>query len=354
MNMGGGSARGWTWGSHGAVPIAGLNTQGHMQIAGGFTANTLRTGSGSITSNYYGALLLGHGDRSDDSDYEWTGFYSGTTRQGIILYDGAWSGANNLTNEFSITAENGNILTLNTQGNSDIALMPDGSGKVGIGSTSPSSKLHLTSPIERESLRVYKDGNTSNYLNVWQGTGAAALDPIGTGLLYLGYDQSTDVIIGNAGGSLGIGTTTPDSKLTVKGNIHAQEVKVDLNGAVAPDYVFERDYPLQSLEELKSYIDQNKHLPEIPSAKQMEEEGINLKEMNLLLLRKIEEMTLHLIDQNEQMEKLQEESRVRAEASAKKAEELMLHLLLQSEKTTSQEEEITSLKNEVLKLINKH
>ena len=106
-------------------------------------------------------------------------------------------------------------------------------------------------------------------------------------------------------GNVGIGTTSPDSKLTVKGNIHTQEVKVDLNGAVAPDYVFEKDYALTSLEELKAYIDQNKHLPEVPSAKEMEEDGVNLKEMNLLLLKKVEELTLYLLKQEQRIRTLE-------------------------------------------------
>lgn len=110
-------------------------------------------------------------------------------------------------------------------------------------------------------------------------------------------------------GQLGIGTTTPDSKLTVKGTIHSQEVKVDLNGSVAPDYVFEKDYQLTSLEELKSYIDQNKHLPEIPSAKEMEQEGVNLKEMNLKLLQKIEELTLHIINQEQRIQQLEKDKK---------------------------------------------
>jgi hypothetical protein len=63
-----------------------------------------------------------------------------------------------------------------------------------------------------------------------------------------------------------------------------------------PDYVFEKDYDLLSLSELETYITQNKHLPEVPSAKEMEAEGLNLKEMNLLLLKKVEELTLHLIE----------------------------------------------------------
>jgi hypothetical protein len=72
-----------------------------------------------------------------------------------------------------------------------------------------------------------------------------------------------------------------------------------MNGPLAgPDYVFEKDYNLLPLSELETYINQNKHLPEVPSAKEMDANGLNLKEMNLILLKKVEELTLHLIEQN--------------------------------------------------------
>ena len=68
--------------------------------------------------------------------------------------------------------------------------------------------------------------------------------------------------------------------------------------AGGPDYVFEEGYDLSTLEEVEAYIKDNKHLPEVPSAKEMEENGIELAQMNMLLLKKIEELTLHLIEQN--------------------------------------------------------
>jgi len=104
--------------------------------------------------------------------------------------------------------------------------------------------------------------------------------------------------------NVGIGTTTPDAKLTVKGNIHTNEVKVDLLGAVAPDYVFYKDYILKSLKNIEDYITTEGHLPNIPSAKTMETEGINLKEMNLKLLEKIEELTLYTIQQEKEITSL--------------------------------------------------
>jgi len=75
-----------------------------------------------------------------------------------------------------------------------------------------------------------------------------------------------------------------------------EEVKVELSDTW-PDYVFASNYELKDLEEVKNFINQNGHLPNIPSAKEVEEEGIMLGEMNAKLLEKIEELTLYTIDQ---------------------------------------------------------
>jgi hypothetical protein len=104
----------------------------------------------------------------------------------------------------------------------------------------------------------------------------------------------TNRLIIKENGNVGIGSNA-DHKLDVKGTIHAQEVLVDLN-VPGPDYVFEPTYDLPSLNEVEKFINENKHLPEVPSARQMEEEGLNLKEMNLLLLKKVEELTLYIIE----------------------------------------------------------
>ncbi|MEE1945889.1 hypothetical protein VRU48_12280 [Pedobacter sp. KR3-3] len=102
-------------------------------------------------------------------------------------------------------------------------------------------------------------------------------------------------------GNVGIGTTTPNEKLSVNGKIRAKEIKVET--ANWPDYVFEEDYKVGTLQALESYIKANKHLPEIPSAKEVEANGVELGEMNKLLLKKVEELTLLLIDQNKKNEK---------------------------------------------------
>ncbi|GAA3773385.1 hypothetical protein [Flavobacterium ginsengiterrae] len=114
-----------------------------------------------------------------------------------------------------------------------------------------------------------------------------------------GYSDGLIRILQN--GNVGIGATKPDSKLTVAGNIHAQEVKVTVNAGMVPDYVFANDYKLKTLKEVEQYIKENSHLPEIPSAHEIEKNGLMMAEMNMNLLKKIEELTLYLINKDKQI-----------------------------------------------------
>ncbi|WP_461639607.1 hypothetical protein [Labilibaculum euxinus] len=109
-------------------------------------------------------------------------------------------------------------------------------------------------------------------------------------------------------GKVGIGTTTTGThKLAVNGTIGAREIKVEATGW--SDFVFEDDYQLKNLEEVESYITKNNHLPDVPSEKEVLENGIQLGEMNAKLLQKIEELTLYLIKQNKRTNKLIEENK---------------------------------------------
>lgn len=119
-------------------------------------------------------------------------------------------------------------------------------------------------------------------------------------------------------GNVGIGTTNPDSKLTVAGNIHSREVKVTINAGA--DFVFEKEYNLPTLESIEKFVKQNKHLPEIASEKEMKENGLLLGEMNIKLLQKIEELTLYTIQQQQEIY----EQKDIAEKQSKEIESLKL------------------------------
>ncbi|WP_199748251.1 hypothetical protein [Pedobacter sp. KBW01] len=100
-------------------------------------------------------------------------------------------------------------------------------------------------------------------------------------------------------GNVGIGTTSPNERLAVNGKIRAKEIKVETTGW--PDYVFEEGYKVGTLGELESYIKANKRLPEMPAAKEIETNGLVLGEVVKLQQKKIEELTLHLIEKDKEL-----------------------------------------------------
>ncbi len=116
--------------------------------------------------------------------------------------------------------------------------------------------------------------------------------------------KSGSISLANKSGNVGIGTRNPDMKLTVNGKIHAKEVKIDLN-IPAPDYVFKKNYNLRSIDEVAKFIERNNHLPEIPSAMEFEQNGIMQAEMDMNLLKKIEELTLYTIQQEKKIKELE-------------------------------------------------
>ncbi|NNF02335.1 MAG: hypothetical protein HKN22_06595, partial [Bacteroidia bacterium] len=113
--------------------------------------------------------------------------------------------------------------------------------------------------------------------------------------LYVSGDMTLGV--SEAGSALGY-------KLSVNGKIICEELKVQDSGSW-PDYVFAKDYDLMTLTEVKSYIKNNSHLPGVPSAECVEQDGISIGEMSKVMMEKIEELTLHTIEQQELIENQQ-------------------------------------------------
>jgi len=145
----------------------------------------------------------------------------------------------------------------------------------------------------------FTDGGNTAFLNGPQNTAGSTTDDCFYGMVL--YNS----------GQVGVGTSYNVSsfndasyKLYVEGGIRTRKVKVDQN--TWADYVFHASYHLRPLSELEQYIQQNHHLPEVPSAEEVEKDGLNLGDNQATLLKKIEELTLYVIEQNKKQEEQQE------------------------------------------------
>lgn len=126
-----------------------------------------------------------------------------------------------------------------------------------------------------------------------------------TGFESSGWSSWRRILIEDKNGFVGIGTNTPLAKLSVNGNILANEIKIKTNIEV-PDYVFDPTYQLPKLSTIEDYVKTHRHLPEIPSAAEIQKDGVDLTQMNLTLLKKVEELTLHAIDNEKKRKELED------------------------------------------------
>lgn len=217
------------------------------------------------------------------------------------------------------------------------------SGKVGIGTNNPLYSLDVQNGVNGDAslLRLYNNESSFSY-----GHGSSILFANQDGREYArigGYTETDNSgangYIGfstrsnevnsekmriSSAGSVGIGTITPDPsyKLSVNGNIRTKEVKVETGWA---DYVFKKDYQLKTLPEVEAYIAKNSHLPDVPSEAEVKKNGVNVGETESLLLKKIEELTLYLIEKDKEV-KTQAENATKQDQLLKAQAEKNLNL----------------------------
>ena len=218
-------------------------------------------------------------------------------------------------------------------GSPDFYIAPSGNevfriknnGNVGIGTETPTEKFHIYGSGLVRSLVESSDNHAYYVVEGAAGMGSfvdyyrkgdgriwhTGLRNANNNFEFRLNDQSA-VLTLKEDKTVGIGTTnTFGYKLAVNGTIGSTEVKVE-NTSAWPDFVFENDYDLRTLEEVEQHINEKGHLPEIPSEAEVTENGIKLGEMNAKLLQKIEELTLYLIEQNKQNQTQQEQITVQS------------------------------------------
>jgi hypothetical protein len=281
----------------------------------------------SIFCNYAKAQFVSSGNSSSSSIY-----YNGTGNVGIGT-NSPWSkfsviGStsnfissfvnNNSGNGVEIRASRGgqskSFMIKTTDDESDIYdFVVTTSGKVGIGSLPSNATLSIESYDFNNSYITTMSNNTySSASGLFIKAGDINMN---TNLLLLRAGFNTDQLIVKGNGKIGMGTTFTGTlpsdfnnfRLFVKDGIRTERIKVDVASSNGwADYVFTSQFKLKSLYEVEKYINTHKHLPDVPSASQLEKEGMDLGEMHKIQMQKIEELTLYLIQikkENDELKK---------------------------------------------------
>ncbi len=241
-------------------------------VNSGFTNQTgQRNTFSGVNSGYYNT-------GSDNSFYGYmSGFYNTTGINNTCF--GFQAGVTNTTGS-------GNTYLGRTAGYSNI-----GSGNVFIGNTAGYSETSVSNRLiidnsSTSSPLIWGDFN-SNQLRFNGAVGIGLTAPFAT-----------------AFPALAAGVTVSSYNLFVQGGILTEELRISKASTTWADYVFEDNYNLKPLSEVEAFISKYNHLPNVPSAKQVKEEGINVADMARIQQEKIEELTLYLIQQNKEIEDL--------------------------------------------------
>lgn len=301
-------------GSSGSPATTGVNQSGIVSISSNDTYSTLNLGNNLLSP--YGFWLQSGGRNDLSVNYPMILNPNGgnvgiginaPTEKLSILHNGANTpfGAMGIdVTSFSTAANAADSYYFRVRdigAGNNIPFIIKGSGAVGIGTTTPSASLDVNGMVRSIGVNVPTSGiGAEMYIN--------------NGIAYFGgYNRSgggtaIDVNVGftnqlflKNNGNIGIGTSTLPAgyKLAIAGDMIAERVVVKLQ-ANWPDYVFKTGYALRPLSEVENFVRANNHLPDVPSEAEVKAKGIDMEQMNATLLKKVEELTLYMIELQKQ------------------------------------------------------
>jgi len=184
--------------------------------------------------------------------------------------------------------------------------------------TNGNTQMLISNKSQQEFLKIFDDGNNNVYMQFGMPNSRLVIGGYSNNPNSLNHklfvQNGSAKIEGNifTDSNIGIGTSnfidgTDTYRLSVKGKVRAEEIKVYNTWA---DYVFSSSYQLPTLKEVEDYISKNGHLQNVPSAKEITKNGLELGEMAKIQQEKIEELTLYLIQQNKEIEELKEQMKL--------------------------------------------
>ena len=297
-------------GTTGSVGIGNTSPTSALDVNGIFKSKSvLATNTATSATSFATSLDYLKNSNVFGAGYEMADLgLSGATRRMLNFYDlHAWS------NEISM---NDDMFLLNVVDRNNKERFSFNGHKSG-GASNGKSNFVIMDKNEAEIFKIIDDGNNNTSLQMGKSNSRFILGGYSDyvpGLPHKFVVQNGSALIeGNilTSSNIGIGTSSfvdgsDNYRLSVQGAIRAHRVRVYTTWA---DYVFEKNYNLPTLEEVERHIKENGHLKDIPSAIEVEENGIELGEMNKLLLQKIEELTLYVIEMKKEINTLKNQTK---------------------------------------------